>query len=100
MSEGCCIERQFHSRLTYKCTVHEYEKKIAGTRTNSVSQRIPYALPYSKGSDLYWQRFGPIGERMWMAPDLFAPPTIKAFLGGKEHAMEAVLEYMKGELLG
>ena len=71
-----------------------------GSRPNFVGESIPYALPYSKAtgtvSDLYWQRSWPMDDRMWIAPDLPAPPSIKAFLAGKDLAMEAVLENIKG----
>jgi hypothetical protein len=71
-----------------------------GSRPNFVGESIPYALPYSKAtgtvSDLYWQRSWPMDDRMWIAPDLPASPSFKAFLAGKDLAMEAVFESMRG----
>ena len=71
-----------------------------GSCPNFVGESIPYALPYSKAigtvSDLYWQRSWPMDDRMWIAPDLPTPPSIKAFLAGRDPAMEAILENLKG----
>ena len=71
-----------------------------GSRPNFVGESIPYSLPYSKAtgtvSDLYWQRSWPMDDRMWIAPDLPAPPSIMAFLAGKDPAMEAILENING----
>lgn len=71
-----------------------------GSRPNFVGESIPYALPYSKAtgtvSDLYWQRSWPMDDRMWIAPDLPAPPSFKVFFAGKDPSMEAILENMRG----
>ena len=71
-----------------------------GSCPNFVGESIPFTLPYSKASgtisDLYWQRSWPMDDRMWIAPDLPAAPSIKAFLAGRDLAMEAILENMKG----
>ena len=71
-----------------------------GSCPNFVGESIPYSLPYSKAtgtvSDLYWQRSWPMDDRMWIAPDLPTPPSIKAFLVGRDPAMEAILENLKG----
>ena len=71
-----------------------------GSRPNFVGESIPFSLPYSKAtgtiSDLYWQRSWPMDDRMWIAPDLPAVPSIKAFMTGRDPAMEAILENLKG----
>lgn len=70
-----------------------------GSRPNFVGESNPFLLPFSKTagtiSDLYWQRSWPMDDRMWIAPDLPAPPSIKAFMAGRDPAMEAILENLK-----
>lgn len=70
-----------------------------GSSPNFIGESIPFSLPYSKLagtiSDLYWQRSWPMDERIWIAPDLPAIPNIKAFLAGKDPAMEAIIADIK-----
>lgn len=70
-----------------------------GSRPNFVGESVRFALPYSKMegsiSDLYWQRSWPMDDRMWIAPDLPAPPSFELFRVGRDPAMEAIAAYVK-----
>lgn len=71
-----------------------------GSSPNFIGESIPFSLPYSKItgtiSDLYWQRSWPMDDRIWIAPDLPAAPSIKAFLAGKDPAIEVIIANLKG----
>jgi hypothetical protein len=42
-------------------------------------------------SHLYWQSSWPQDQRMWVAPDIYVPPTFADFQAGRDAALEAVL---------
>jgi hypothetical protein len=66
-----------------------------GSGPNFIGESIPFSLPYSRMSgtvsDLFWQRGWPMDDRVWIAPDLPAPPTLAAVTRGVDPALEAVL---------
>lgn len=70
----------------------------SGSRPNFVGESVQIALPYSgmRGSisDLYWQRSWPMDERIWIAPQLPAPPTFAAYAAGSDPAMDAIRNYL------
>jgi tetratricopeptide (TPR) repeat protein len=67
----------------------------SGSRPNFVGETAPFELPYSKTianvSDLYWQTSWPTDRRLWIAPDLYAPPALEAFRQNRDPALEAIL---------
>lgn len=71
----------------------------SGSRPNFVGESIPLELPYSKMrgsiSDLYWQRSWPMDGRMWISPDLPAPPSIRNYMENRDPAMEAIMAYIR-----
>lgn len=73
-----------------------YVGEPSGSSPNFIGESIPFTLPYSgmRGtiSDLYWQRSWPMDDRIWIAPELPAPPTFAAYREGRDPAMEAILE--------
>lgn len=75
-----------------------YVGEPTGSSPNFIGESIPFTLPYSgmKGtiSDLYWQRSWPMDDRIWIAPELPAPPTFAAYRNGRDPAMEAILEVL------
>jgi hypothetical protein len=66
-----------------------------GSRPNFIGETIPFALPYSNAlanvADLYWQTSWPMDHRPWIAPELYAPPSFKAYSQNRDPAMEAIL---------
>lgn len=77
-----------------------YVGEPSGSRPNFVGESIRFTLPYSKMtgtiSDLYWQRSWPMDNRMWIAPDLPAPPSFEMLRKNLDPAMEAIRGYRSG----
>lgn len=68
-----------------------------GSSPNFVGETVIVTLPYSKLpvsiSDLYWQTSWPMDERIWLAPQLYAPPTFAAYRRNSDPALETILAY-------
>jgi hypothetical protein len=68
----------------------------SGSRPNFIGETIPFELPYSKTlvnvADLYWQTSWPDDHRMWIPPEIYAPPTFETYRHNRDPAMEAILE--------
>lgn len=68
-----------------------------GSSPNFVGETIPVNLPYSKMtgsiSDLYWQNSVAMDYRVWIAPQIYAPPSFELFKSNRDPAMEAVMAY-------
>jgi len=46
-------------------------------------------------STLYWERGGPDDQRIWLEPDIPAPPSARAYFAGRDPAMEAILRHAR-----
>ena len=90
--------QNFTTDISRSC-IATFVGEPTGSRPNFVGESIPYMLPYSKMagtvSDLYWQRSWPMDDRMWIAPDIPAAPSWKAFSSGVDPAMAAIEELLK-----
>jgi tetratricopeptide (TPR) repeat protein len=68
-----------------------------GSSPNFVGEEDPFVLPYSKilanVSHLYWQSAFPQDNRTWVAPQIYVPPTFKAYSENRDAALEAILKY-------
>jgi tetratricopeptide (TPR) repeat protein len=68
-----------------------------GSSPNFVGESIPVRLPYSRMtgsiSDLYWQNSVAMDYRVWIAPQIYAPPTFEMFKSNRDPAMEAITVY-------
>lgn len=68
-----------------------------GSSPNFVGEEKPFTLPFSKlvmnVSDLYWQSSYPQDRRTWIAPQIYLPPTFKAYSTNRDTALEAILAY-------
>src|SRR5262245_25684514 len=68
-----------------------------GSSPNFVGQDVGLTLPYSgmRGSvsDLYWQNSRAMDYRVWIAPELYAPPSFALYRANRDPAMEAILSY-------
>ncbi|MBA3599825.1 MAG: tetratricopeptide repeat protein [Acidobacteria bacterium] len=68
-----------------------------GASPNFVGEEDPFVLPYSKimanVSHLYWQSAFPQDERIWIAPQIYLPPTFEAYRTNRDAALEAILNY-------
>jgi hypothetical protein len=68
-----------------------------GASPNFVGEEDPFVLPYSKilanVSHLYWQSAYPQDNRTWVAPELYVPPTFKAYSENRDEALEMILKY-------
>lgn len=66
-----------------------------GSSPNFVGESTELTLPYSgiwvSISDLYWQNSIAMDYRTWIAPRLYAPPSIAAARANRDPAMEAIL---------
>lgn len=67
-----------------------------GSSPNSVGEESPVTLPYSKlmanVSYLFWESSWPQDRRIWLAPQVYVPPTFADFRAGRDRALEAVLD--------
>jgi lysozyme family protein len=63
---------------------------------NFVGESNVFSLPNSgipvSISDVYWQSSWPFDDRVWIAPQLYVPPTFDAFRTRRDPALEAVLQ--------
>ncbi|MBA3785430.1 MAG: hypothetical protein H0X15_07810, partial [Acidobacteria bacterium] len=68
-----------------------------GASPNFVGEEDPFVLPYSKiaanVSHLYWQSAFPQDGRIWIAPQIYLPPTFEAYRTNRDAALEAILIY-------
>lgn len=68
-----------------------------GSSPNFVGEESPFVLPYSRikmnVSDLFWESTFPQDRRTWIAPQIYTPPTFKAYRQNRDAALEAILEY-------
>jgi len=66
-----------------------------GSCPNFVGEEVPVTLPYSQVmanvSHLYWQSTWPMDQRIWLAPQVYVPPTFADFRVGRDAALEAIL---------
>ncbi len=66
-----------------------------GSSPNFVGEEVPLTLPYSQVmanvSHLYWQSSWPPDQRIWLAPNIYVPPTFADFRAGRDAALEAIL---------
>lgn len=69
-----------------------------GSAPNFVGEAVPFRLPESgilvNVSDLYWQTSWPFDHRVAVAPAIYAPPTVEAYLAGRDPAMDAIREHL------
>ncbi len=72
-----------------------------GSCPNFVGETIRFTLPFSKAncsvSDLYWQRSWPMDHRIWIAPDLPAPPVFSLYKENRDPAMEAIRAFLEAK---
>lgn len=68
-----------------------------GSSPNFVGEEAPFTLPYSKlvmnVSDLYWESSFPQDRRIWIAPQIYLPPTFEAYRTNRDPALEAILNF-------
>jgi hypothetical protein len=66
-----------------------------GSSPNFIGETVESTLPYSRYwlsiSDLFWQNSTAMDYRTWIAPRLYAPPTIAAAKANRDPALEAIL---------
>jgi hypothetical protein len=64
---------------------------------NFVGEEYPITLPYSKlganVSHIFWESSWPHDQRIWLAPDIYIPPTLADFRAGRDPALEAILQW-------
>jgi hypothetical protein len=66
-----------------------------GGSLNSIGEMNPVTLPYSKmaGSIASMGGGASVDTRTWIAPRLYAPPSIAAYLAKRDPALDAILAY-------
>jgi hypothetical protein len=87
-AQNCATDLELHTKAIFV-------GEPTGSSPNSIGESIRVTLPYSKMtgtmSDLRWWRGWPMDERVWIPPQLAAPPTLSALLENRDPAMEAIL---------
>lgn len=93
--------RRTFSAAQHTCSVIEanthavFVGEPTGSRPNFTGERTPFRLPCSglrvNVSDTYWQNGWPQDRRTSIAPELRVYPTIAAYRGNRDLALEAVL---------
>jgi len=67
-----------------------------GSSPNFVGEEVPLTLPYSKVmanvSHLFWQSAAPQDQRIWLAPQIYVPPTFEDFKAGRDAALTAIFD--------
>jgi tetratricopeptide (TPR) repeat protein len=67
-----------------------------GSSPNAIGETNRFTLPWSKmtGSiaNLYWQHSWPMDHRIWIAPELYAPPSFALYRVNRDPALEAILQ--------
>ena len=57
---------------------------------------MPLTLPYSKVmanvSHLFWQSAAPQDQRIWLAPQIYVPPTFEDFKAARDAALTAIFD--------
>ena len=70
-----------------------------GSSPNYVGEEDSVKLPYSKiginVSDLFWQSSYPHDKRIWIAPQIYLPPTFEAYRTNRDAALEAIINYQE-----
>jgi tetratricopeptide (TPR) repeat protein len=97
------IGRRTYSAAQNAATFFERHTKAifvgepTGSSPNFVGEEKPFTLPYSQiianVSDLYWESAFPQDNRTWIAPQIYVPPTFKAYSENRDAALEAIMEY-------
>jgi tetratricopeptide (TPR) repeat protein len=66
-----------------------------GSSPSFIGETRHFTLPHSKVimnvSDLHWVGTWPGDQRMWIPPEVYAPPTFAAFRENRDPALEAIL---------
>lgn len=69
-----------------------------GSSPNFFGEIRPFTLPHSKiegsVSDLFWQGTFANDYRVWIAPDIYAPPTFEFYKANRDPTMEAISDYL------
>lgn len=70
-----------------------------GSSPNYIGEEDFFTLPYSRVpinvSDLFHQTAHPQDTRMWIAPQIFAPPSFELYRTNRDPAMEAIAAYQE-----
>lgn len=69
----------------------------SGSSPNFIGEEDFVKLPYSgilmNVSDFYWQSSWPWDRRIWLAPEIYTPPTFAAYASNRDVALEAIRAY-------
>jgi hypothetical protein len=55
--------------------------------------KLPYSGILMNVSDFYWQISWPWDRRIWLAPEIYVPPTFAAFSANRDRALDAIRAY-------
>ena len=97
------IGRRTYSAAQNVATMLEKETNLifvgeqSGSSPNFIGEEDFVKLPYSglpiNVSDFFWQTSWPWDGRIWLAPELYTPPTFAAFSSNIDPALEAIRRY-------
>jgi tetratricopeptide (TPR) repeat protein len=95
----------FSAAQNFVNELEKYTKAIfvgepTAAHPNHYGDATPITLPNSKldvrVSTIYWQDVDPRDTRRWTAPEIAADFTSRDYVGGKDPALQAVLDYTPG----
>lgn len=97
------IGRRTYSAAQNVATMLEMETNaiLVGEQTGSSPNftgeedfvKLPHSGILMNVSDFHWQTSWPWDRRLWLAPEIYTPPTFAAFAGNRDVAMEGVRGY-------
>ena len=96
----------FSSAMVFATEMDRFTNAIfvgepTGSSPNFVGRNNVYTLPYSKMqasiADVYWQNSHGLDYRIWISPQIYAPPTFESYRSGKDPALEAIFSYRRDD---
>jgi tetratricopeptide (TPR) repeat protein len=87
-AQNCTTDLEMHTNVTF---VGEPSGSSPNFIGESVNIRLPFSGMTGSISDLYWVRSWPMDYRIWIAPQLYAPPSFALYKDNRDPALEAIL---------
>jgi Peptidase family S41 len=92
--------QNFVSRLERDANVMIVGEPSA-SKPNFIGESVPVILPYAglraSVSDLFWEDGLSWDTRQWIAPELWAPPTLATYRENRDPAMEAIFGFLAAQ---
>jgi hypothetical protein len=79
-----------HSTRDYFALVAQAGAKQNAREWAKAVVRLPYSGIAMNVSDWFWQSAWPWDQRIWIAPELYVPPTFASYSTNRDPALEAI----------